>query len=439
MKYIVFFFAALGVPPLAFLLFINKRWQKYAFWAVIGGLMLYNSTSINFLSMEEYRGSARGMEVSIVHLFAMALLLSLKMQGKAKRLVPELGFFLYIVYFCLCLFSLTSAANLTISWFEVWKMMLLYLFYLSVFHYLAATDDIDSIVKGLVVYALVNFIVVVKDRFAGVFQTHGLFPHQNSMAMVMTLLGTLFFAGYLSRGVKSRLGRWCLLGWICAAISTLRSLSRGALVLMPAAYGIVALCCFLTCQRKRVITRLLPFVFLGMIVIAMLLPKIIERFVNAPESSGETRREFVWCAIEMIKDEPLRGVGLNNWSLKLQYPYFYQEIAGELHDRELHHEGIVETVYLLVMAECGIPAFLAMMAWFLWHWYSSLRLVRRLRGTEWSFVPCGLLGGLTAVYLQSCLEWVLRQQISLFVLAFLFAIISYLNKTWRISRRKALQ
>jgi hypothetical protein len=85
---------------------------------------------------------------------------------------------------------------------------------------------------------------------------------------------------------------------------------------------------------------------------------------------------------------------------------------------------------LLVAAECGLPALLAMLVWFAWHWFSCIRLVKRLRGTEWAFVPAGLLGGLTAIYMQSCLEWVLRQQINLFLLVFMFAIIAYLNKSW---------
>ena len=134
-------------------------------------------------------------------------------------------------------------------------------------------------------------------------------------------------------------------------------------------------------------------------------------------------------------DEPWRGVGINNWSMKMRPPYTYQEQASAIVGRDLAYVGIVETVYLLVMAECGIPALVAMLVWFGWHWVSCLRLVKRLRGTEWSFVPAGLLGGLTAIYMQSCLEWVLRQQINLFLLVFLFAIVAYFNTGWRDMRR----
>ena len=172
MKYVVFIFAALGVPPLAFLLYMNRRWQKYSFWAMLAGMIFYNATSINFFSMEFYSGTSRGMEVSVVHLFAFALLLSLKLQGKLKRLIPELGFFLYILYFLVCLFSLRNAESYLISWFEIWKMILLYFFYLTVYSYLKVTDDLQSVMKGFSIYAIFNLLFVLKDRFSGAYQVH---------------------------------------------------------------------------------------------------------------------------------------------------------------------------------------------------------------------------------------------------------------------------
>ena len=72
MKYAVFAIAALGVPPLAFLLYLNRRWMRYVVWGMVAALCLYQGTAINFFSFEEYRGSSRGMEVSVIYLFAAA-------------------------------------------------------------------------------------------------------------------------------------------------------------------------------------------------------------------------------------------------------------------------------------------------------------------------------------------------------------------------------
>ena len=431
MKYAIFILATLCVPPLGFILYVDAQLRKYAFWAIIASMMMFNSTSINFFSNEFYTGSARGMEVNAAHLVAASLLISLKLHGKSLRFIPETGFAIYLIYFSLCLLSLSEAANYLVSWYEIWKMMLLYVFCLTILFYLRSTDDMKSVLNGLALYAIVNLLVVLKQRASGAFQAHGVFPHQNSMGMAMQLLGPLFLAGYLRRGTKSREGKLYMFAAAAAAVSTLRSYSRGAIATMPLAYGIPSLICLFSGRPGKTLARLAPIIVAGAIGLALLLPKIIERFMEAPEASANTRVELAYCASEMIHAHPVFGVGINNWSIKMQPPYKYQDRAALKVDRDIDYVGIVETVYLLVCAECGIPALVAMLAWFLWYWASCIRLIPKTRGTQWDFIPMGLLGGLTAIYLQSALEWVLRQQVNLLLLMFVFAIIAYLNMTAR--------
>ena len=457
MKYLVFLIAALGTLPLSVLLFLNGRWMKYVFFGIAASICLFQSTSINFFSHEEYRGTALGMEVSLVHMLSLAMLIALLLRGRFKGWepgegfrgsfatlfatmllrrfwgwFPEGGFRLYLFYFLLCLPSLTAASDCLISWFEIWKMMMLYLVYLTTYTYLKSSDDVKTVLRVLGLLAIVNTVLVVLSHLGGVYQPRGFFPHRNGMAMAMQLLGNLFFAGYLMNGIKTLFGQFCLLACGGAVLSTIWSYSRGAIMLLPITYSITALACLLERKGSKLkFKRLLPMLVLGAIVAAIALPRIIERFANAPQKSGDTRVELAYCAREMIKDEPLRGVGINNWSLKMEPPYHYQDRAGALLGLDMDYTGIVETVYLLVGAECGIPALLAMIAWFVWYWFSCIRLLRRLKGTWWYFIPAGLLGGLTAQYLQSTLEWVLRQQRNMILLMMTFAILSYLNTSWR--------
>ena len=76
MKYAVFFLALAGVAPLGAVLSWNRRWLKYAVWGMVAALAVYQATAINFFSYEEYRGSSRGMEVSIIYLLALAVLVA---------------------------------------------------------------------------------------------------------------------------------------------------------------------------------------------------------------------------------------------------------------------------------------------------------------------------------------------------------------------------
>lgn len=436
MKYAVFFVALLGTPALAFLLAMNRRWLRWVFWAMAGALCAYIPTSINFFSHEHYRGTSRGMEVSVLHLLAAGVLGALALRGKRLRWFPDGGSRIYLAYFLLCLPSLGTAANLLYSWFEVWKMLMLPLLFAAVYNYLKETDDLKTVTGALAGFTAVNALVAVKQHFGGVYQSFGVFPHQNSMAMGMLLLGSLFFAGYLSGGLKGWTGKLRAAAFAGAGLATMLTYSRGAMAMVPVGYGLAGALCLLGGRTRGWALRLAPVLLMGLAVLYEMLPQIIERFETAPEASGETRVELALCAREMIKDKPLRGVGINNWGVKINEPYDYAARAGRETNRdEEFRDGIVETVYLLVGAECGLPALAAMLAWFGWYGVACLRLARRLRRTPDYWVPAGLAGGLLAIYAQSALEWVLRQQINQILLVFCFAVLAYLDKRRPAARR----
>jgi len=437
MKYAVFALAAVGTVPLAVALSLNLRWMKYAFWVMAVSMCLFQSTAINFFSHELYRGSSRGMEVSLVYLLALAMVVALAMRGSSGGAMSDVGPRLYVLYFLLCLPSLFVAEDLLVSWFEIWKMLMLLLFFAAVHSYLKATGDAGTIVRALALFVIVNTLFTVKAHYSGVYQPGGVFPHRNGMAMGMLLLGPIFFAGYLTHGLFSAKGLLCAVAFGGAVLSTMWSYSRGAMAMVPVAYGLAAFACFFEKRRSvRKLARMLPLVLIGLLGLALMLPRIVERFREAPESSGNTRVELAHCAAEMIRDRPWTGVGINNWSLNMEPTHPYQDRAGEILGYDIKYRGIVETVYLLVCAECGIPALAAMLLWFAWYWFLCIRLLKRLRGTEHYFAVAGIFGGLTANYLQSALEWVLRQQLNLICLMFLFALLSYLNTSRREPARK---
>ena len=91
MKGLVFAAVALCVPPFAFLLAQNRRWMRYAFVVVVAAMCLYEATSINFLAHPDYRGTSRGLEVSLAHLMAFSLLGAVAFSGRLRRLVPDRG------------------------------------------------------------------------------------------------------------------------------------------------------------------------------------------------------------------------------------------------------------------------------------------------------------------------------------------------------------
>ena len=431
MKYLFFFAALIAILPSVTALLCERRWIR---WSVLGltlPLLVFNSTAINFFSNELYRGTSRGMEISIIYIIAVILLLTLAILKGPGKIFPDSGSKLYLLYFLCCLPSIQNADNALFSFFELWKMIMIYLVFLAVYYYLEySKGDFDILLFGIMAVIAVNFLIIVREHFSGIYQVRGVFPHQNSMAMYMMLAGIIFFSRYfnLCEGWKSKV---FFAAFVLASVSLVRTYSRGALACYPLA-GLTTLLGSIWYKftlRKVYIFFILAFIGLG--GLALFLPRIIERFQQAPESSGQTRKDLAVAALNMMKDKTWTGVGINNWGIKINPPYEYGQHRDNLHYEKDHKEGIVETVYLLVGAECGVPGLFCMLLWFGYYWLSSLRLLRVLRRTPFFYLPAGALGGLTGIFLQSCLEWVLKQQINFMLLVTVFAFISYLNRHGR--------
>ena len=124
MKYLVFLIALLGVLPMGYILTLNRKFMRCAVYALILPVMMFHQVSINFFSHETYRGTSRGMEVSLVYLVALGLLFAMLILFRKKPLFPDAGSKIYLVYFLLCIPSLINADNLLYSWFELWKRFL---------------------------------------------------------------------------------------------------------------------------------------------------------------------------------------------------------------------------------------------------------------------------------------------------------------------------
>ena len=432
MKYLFFGAAIAGIAPAVMLMICDRRWVRWFTLGLTLPLIVFNASAINFLSHETYRGTSRGMEISIIYITALSLLLGMTLLGKGIRLITDTGCLLYLFYFLFSIPSLLNAENCLFSFFELWKMFMIYLVFLAVFHYLEYSQgDFDIILYGFAAVIFINFLVILQQHLHGIYQVRGVFPHQNSMAMCMMMAGMLFFARIFNNreGFRTKI---FIAVFLVASVSLVRTYSRGALFCYPLAGMLTMGCSFIKgfSSRKIILTGLL--VLCGFVGLLLFLPKIIYRFENAPKSSGETRKNFAIAALNMIRDKPLAGVGLNNWGIKINPPYEYSRHRDPKKGyTEDFKDGIVETIYLLVGAECGIPCLLVLLTWFGYYWFTCIRLMRRLRGSRYFYIPAGVFGALSGAFLQSTLEWILKQQINFMWLMILFAFISYLNRHGR--------
>ena len=375
--------------------------------------MLYftsNEFSLNLVPMPDWRGTARGYAFTAVSLFATPLFLSMFFQIKGTvRLFPP-GSFFYFLYYLAILLSGVNAVHMHQWGFEVYKMFWMYITFLAAFNYLNNSKNLNYFVYLVCCVLIILFLVGFNQKYRqGKFQINSTFPHQNSLSLYLELFGLLVLGVLMNEQISRILFFLCLFAFGGSVLLIIFTYSRGGLVVY---FGGIAIVCALSILFNGFSTRRLTLMLIGLIVMLSIvgyaLPRIIQRFTKAPEMSKNTRIYLALAARRMANDYSL-GVGANNFSefsggggkyeyTKEQYPVDMPEFGG-----------IVETIYLLVAAECGWWGLGTLLLWFLYYYFSDLISVFVLRKKPCSGIVIGLFGGLTCNYWHSSLEWSLKQ------------------------------
>ena len=435
-KYLVFIITVFGLVPFMVALAIDKRLICMAVLGLFIPFFNFEGTALNFMPIESYRGTARGMEISLSYMVALGIIMAILLRGKFKPHLPCMGSVLFFLYFLFSVLSLTHSEDRTISFFEIWKMMMMYIVYLAVFMYLEYTKgNFGVLLYGLGAFIFICFLKVLEQHFAGKYQVKAFFPHQNSMVMFVVLINIIMFSIFLN--ARNNKQAWLsFFIFCCGAVSSLRTYSRGGVMSFIVSVVICFALSLMFQFRARKVPRSLLIVIFGIMGFLYFLPRIVLRFETANKLSKETRVQFATVAYNIIRDNKVFGVGINNWSRTLEYHNEYKVDRKTDQDMDLINNGIVETIYLLVAAECGIPALIALLSWFLYYFFLSIKLAYCLRNSKYFYFPAATAGGLLAIYLQSTLEWVLKQSINFMLLMIIFAMLSYLGRNYKILLRE---
>ncbi|MFA6816544.1 MAG: O-antigen ligase family protein, partial [Lentisphaeria bacterium] len=320
-----------------------------------------------------------------------------------------------------------NADNYLFSFFELWKMAMMYGVYLAIWNYLDYTHDFTTVLYSLGVTVVLGFFPVVTQHYSGIMQVYGIFPHQNSAAVFMVLCTPLFFSRFFnSTDMKKDI--FIIPSLFCGSISLILTYSRGGMFCLPLAISVTILVSLIFQFSATKLIYCFVFIAAAILIGALFVPRIVQRFETAPKESANTRIILAGSAWNMMKDKFL-GVGINNWGIKINHPYNYKPKGSKdwgYGDKNFKRP-LVETVYLLVGAECGFLGLLYFICWLWYYLIVGVLMLKPLRNTSYFYLPAGIVGGLVGIYLQSALEWVLKQQINYLELMIFFAIIGFLH------------
>lgn len=428
-KYIIFFIAVVvGVPAGVILAYTSKLWERiFVFLMVFFTCNL--SGTINFESVKNYRGTSRGFEIGIVDLATLIIFGFMVLKPKFKIKLPP-GTVLYFTYTLISMLSIQYSANSLYSWFEILKMFKMYFYYLVWFNYFIDLNQIQRVIRILPVLVVYMFMMVLYQWKMGVYQPYGPFTHQNSLCMYVMTLGAIFLAAIFELKMKE-IKTVYIIGMfgLCCLIEVL-TLSRAGVACYAGCCAVVVFFSFsIRFKPKKVFIFMLMFL-VGLGGLLFYANSILNRFLYAPESSMECRENLARSARNMAADG-FFGVGLNNFGIKVNsdYPYSTHYMP------EGFKEGLVESIYLMIAAETGWVNLCVYILLLLYFYVVNLRNIYRYKYSKMVYLPIAIAGGLAAIYLQSILEWVLKQPPNYYQLMFFFAIIMAMAKIYKRNSR----
>ena len=315
-------------------------------------------------------------------------------------------------------------------------MIRMYFYFWVLYNYINSYDQIKLLVNYFIII-IINYIffVVMKQKYLmGMFQSSGPFPHQNSLVMYLIILSGFIFAKLLNskeKNIRTFLILFITFGM--SGISIISTLSRAGMACFAISLIVILLMTFSSGFNMKKISVTFLLILIGASVLFKAMDSIIERFNTAPEESKDTRVALAISAVNMANSSII-GVGLNNFSLKLDEPYTFSPHIDSSDSNENKKGGLVETIYLMIAAETGWGNLIVFLALLLTTYSRNVINYIRYKNHEYRYVLIGLCGGLTGIYIESTLEWVLKQSNNFYQLMMVIAITGVMTKLLQNSK-----
>lgn len=352
-----------------------KSVQKVLLGIVILDVPLQMGTHLFYREADASFGALGGLSISVTTIALLALyaswfLRSLARCGQKARSSPQRNWAL-LCYLGLSALSLFVARDARLSAFELFFLLQMYLVFRYVVHFVRTRRDVLFVVSCILAGCLIESVLMVGLAFGDVSTSlwgplHIRVDHAASgkFTRVGGTIGAPNEAGgYLSVVLSVAVSVLFVkverkYKWLAAAVlafggaALVFTLSRGAWT----AFVLATILFFCSMGlRKRISFR--PLISFAAILLFLYLPfhgEINNRLISDDRGSAESRVPLMNLAFRMIADNPILGVGSNNFSAAM-VDYLTPEFrSGFLY--------IVHNKYLLVWSEIGPGGLLAYLA-----------------------------------------------------------------------------
>lgn len=307
--------------------------------------------------------------VALIILYALWLgELLIKSERRPRSLLRRaLPLSLYLAFVAL---SITVARDVRLASFQLFMFVQMFLLYVYIVGTVRTQTDVLFIITMLLSSVVLQSLIMIAVYFVGTgfsfgtistsidvaygSRAGGTFKSPNSVASYLALLLPVAM-GILVTGVGPWYKRLAALTFSLGVLALLLTQSRGAWIAFGLSLGMV--CVF--AWRRGWISPKVPLAFLLVIVLlaALFQDVLAARLLGDDRGSARGRIPLMQLAIRVIRDNPLLGVGANNFAVTIR-----QYATPEFSKEWLY---VVHNEYLLVWAETGIGGLVTLMAFLL--------------------------------------------------------------------------
>jgi O-Antigen ligase len=440
---------------------IGASWSRIVrdsfFFAMVSLAVVSERMDVNFFSEAWYRGTTRGLEVTLVEMLAFGLLFGCwagrGIPGRRPFWPGSLG--LMLLYFACGAVSVATSTPRVFAAFELSKIFASILIFLAAAAYVRSRREWTVLVVALGCAVGFEGIWAVRQHFImHLGRAAGTLDHANSLSMYLCLSAPVLVAVACSswpRGIRLFSG----LSAALACVGLVLTISRAGIPTFAAVVVGTILACASWRMNPRMLVVRSILVLGAALLVAACWSQIEERYSGASledeyfDTSIDGRGVYLRLSGAIVKDH-FFGIGLNNWSYyvsgtygpRLGYRFVDYDhlvsIYGTSDDKQFADAYLAAPAHnlaALTLGELGIPGLVIFsLLWFRWVSMAAPFLFLP-REEPMRAVGVGLLFGILGIFGQSLTEWVYRQTPILFTFYILLGALASLAHARREARR----
>jgi hypothetical protein len=409
----------------------SRRIRDLFFFAMVSLAIYAERMEVNFFSAAWYRGTTRGLQITLLEILAFGLLVGCwagRPEGERRRFWPgSLG--LLLVFLAYAIISVAASEPRMFGLFELSKMAGSILIFVAVAAYVRSRREWTILLVALGCAVAFEGAWAVEQHFVThLDRAEGTLDHANSLSMYCCLTVPLLVAGAFAAWSRP-------LKWFCAASAALGAVGlvltfsrAGIPVFIVVVMGTVVTCASWQLNFRRVAVWALLLAGAAGLT-AGVWHQVVDRYAQSTleeeylDPTVDGRGVYLRLASALARDH-FFGVGLNNWSYQVSRTYGprlgfafanYDDLVAiyGTTDAELFGDAYLappaHNLGALTLGELGVPGFIIFaLLWLRWLGM-GLPFLRMPRGDPMRLMGIGIFFGTCGIFGQSLTEWVYRQ------------------------------